>query len=240
MFRCSVRKNLTWGLDKIDETTFDVLVHHLQLESLLNVPGKRLSSGEMQKVSLGRMLVRKPDLLILDEPTANLDAYSRTLIEDEIIRFTRGGGTCILATHMIDQALRLPTEIIRLEQGRITHAEATNIFEGAIETCSTVSHIRIGNSLHVVCADKSEPGKKRFCITASEVVLSTHPLESSMRNSFSGTVTSLRQTSGPVEATIDIGLPLQAYITQESLNALKLSIGSSVVASFKASAVKLL
>jgi molybdopterin-binding protein len=240
MFRGNVMKNLSWGLRNIDTAQLHNLARHLQLEQLLSCPAGNCSSGEMQKISLGRMLIRKPSLLLLDEPTANLDSQSRAIIENELISFTQSGGTCIIATHIIEQARRLSTDIIRLEQGKITHGEVTNIFEGEIDPDNDLSTIRINKRIPVIYNGKTEPGKKRFCIAASDIVLSLHPLESSMCNSFSGTVTALRQTSGSVEVTIDIGIPLQSLITCKSLDYLSLSIGTSVYASFKASAVKLL
>jgi molybdopterin-binding protein len=240
MFRGSVRKNLVWGMASPDWQAVGALASRLQLDSLLDWQAKQCSAGEKQKVSLGRVLIRNPSLLLLDEPTANLDQQARTAIEDEFTRFVHNGGTCVMATHMVDHAQRLAAEIVRLEQGRVTHAEVDNVFEGAVKREGETTIIAVTDRVSVFCSEGAAPGKHRFCIAAADLVLSREPLASSMRNSFQGVINGLRATSGAIEASVDIGIPLRALVTRESLARLSLSIGSRVVVSFKAVAVRLL
>ncbi|MBN1129894.1 MAG: ATP-binding cassette domain-containing protein, partial [Chitinispirillaceae bacterium] len=104
MFRGSVWDNLIWGLDGRDPGPARALARGMQLEPLLERPAKQCSAGEMQKLSLARMLLRDPDLLLLDEPTANLDGQARDTVEAAIETFVTKGGTCVMATHMTDHA----------------------------------------------------------------------------------------------------------------------------------------
>ena len=119
MFRGTVKKNVTWGLKKGSTEDIHPLAKKLQIENLLNRSAKKLSAGEIQKVSLARMLLCRPALLLLDEPTTHLDARATGNVEEVIRQFVIGGGTCIVATHMADHASRLSANIIRLEQGKI-------------------------------------------------------------------------------------------------------------------------
>jgi cell division transport system ATP-binding protein len=80
----------------------------------------QLSGGEQQRVAIARAVVNRPALLIGDEPTANLDAESATLILDVFVGFNQVGVTVLIATH--DQALigRYGRRVLRLEEGKIT------------------------------------------------------------------------------------------------------------------------
>ena len=79
----------------------------------------QLSGGEQQRVAIARAVVNRPALLIADEPTANLDAESATLILDVFLGFNQVGVTVLIATH--DQALieRYGKRVLRLDQGKI-------------------------------------------------------------------------------------------------------------------------
>ena len=79
----------------------------------------QLSGGEQQRVALARAVVNRPALLIGDEPTANLDAESATLILDVFVGFNQVGVTVLIATH--DRALieRYGKRVLRLEGGKI-------------------------------------------------------------------------------------------------------------------------
>jgi tungstate transport system ATP-binding protein len=89
---------------------------------------KRLSGGEQQRAALARALVLEPELLLLDEPTANLDATNTKIVET-IIKKIKGKSTVVLATNDIFQALRLTDRIAYLLDGRlIAEGEASEVF----------------------------------------------------------------------------------------------------------------
>ena len=87
----------------------------LELVDLPGFAGRRattLSGGEMQRVALARAMVTEPEVLILDEPTANLDPVSAEAIEDLIVRINRDmHTTLILSTHDMIQGQRLADRI---------------------------------------------------------------------------------------------------------------------------------
>ncbi|MCB9445938.1 MAG: phosphate ABC transporter ATP-binding protein [Ardenticatenaceae bacterium] len=93
-------------------------------------PARTLSGGEAQRVALARALVLNPEVLLLDEPTANLDPYNIGLIEEIVTGLNRDKGTTlVLVTHNIFQARRLASRVALLLDGRIVEInDADNFF----------------------------------------------------------------------------------------------------------------
>jgi tungstate transport system ATP-binding protein len=78
--------------------------------------GRQLSVGQTQRVALARALALKPEVLLLDEPTASLDPHSKRLVEGSMQAFA---GTMVFASHNLGQVKRLATRVLYLEQGRV-------------------------------------------------------------------------------------------------------------------------
>ncbi len=97
----------------------------------LDRPARVLSGGEQQKLALARAMIRRPDVLFLDEPCASLDGRATGEIED-ILRMCQAAGTrIVMATHDPGQARRLAHEVLFLHRGRIgEHAPAGAFFDG--------------------------------------------------------------------------------------------------------------
>ncbi|HII06659.1 MAG TPA: phosphate ABC transporter ATP-binding protein [Methanotrichaceae archaeon] len=117
MFNVSVEKNVSYGL-KIrgvsSSTIQDRVRAALRDVGLIGYENRRafsLSGGEAQRVALARALVTEPELLLLDEATANLDPRTAETIEDMIRKAGEGGLTVVMATHDLDQARRLANRI---------------------------------------------------------------------------------------------------------------------------------
>jgi tungstate transport system ATP-binding protein len=90
------------------------------LAHLADRPARRLSGGEQQRVALARALALKPDLLLLDEPTASLDPAATRAVEDVVARAAARGGTrVVMTTHDLGQARRLAAEVCLLHRGRL-------------------------------------------------------------------------------------------------------------------------
>jgi len=82
----------------------------------------QLSGGQKQRVSIARALAMDPKVMLLDEPTSALDPELIGEVLNVIMDLSRGGMTMLMATHQIGFARHLTTEIIFMEQGRITEA----------------------------------------------------------------------------------------------------------------------
>lgn len=91
------------------------IIKNLEIEELMEKKANLLSGGESQKVALARALVFKPQLLLLDEPTSNIDPDSIKILEREILRFNEEtGATVIIVTHNMEQSMRLAHKIIEM------------------------------------------------------------------------------------------------------------------------------
>jgi tungstate transport system ATP-binding protein len=101
------------------------------LEGLRRAPARTLSGGEAQRVALARALVLEPKVLLLDEPSANLDPYNVGMIEEVVREINRERGTtCVLVTHNIFQARRLADRVGLLLGGRLVElGEVADFFE---------------------------------------------------------------------------------------------------------------
>lgn len=101
------------------------------LAELANQRANTLSGGEAQRVALARAMVIDPQVLLLDEPTANLDPYNVGLIEEIVKELNREQGTTLaLVTHNVFQARRLAHRVALMLEGRVIEvAGAQEFFE---------------------------------------------------------------------------------------------------------------
>lgn len=91
------------------------IIDRLKINDLKDKRADRLSGGESQKVAFARAVVFKPKLLLLDEPTSNIDIKSIKVLEEEIIRFNRETkATVLIVTHSMEQNERLGQRVVEL------------------------------------------------------------------------------------------------------------------------------
>jgi tungstate transport system ATP-binding protein len=127
--RASVRDNVEYGLrlrNLRPNGMVDAILEQVGLTAFARQPARLLSGGEMQRVALARALVVRPRVLLLDEPTANLDPYNVGLIE-EIVRRQNAehGTTLVLVTHNIFQAKRLAHRTGLMRGGKLIELDDT-------------------------------------------------------------------------------------------------------------------
>jgi tungstate transport system ATP-binding protein len=129
----SVWDNVTYGLrlrgqrnanQQVMEALEEVGLAHLTRQR-----ARTLSGGEAQRVALARAIVLRPDVLLLDEPTANLDPYNVGLIETIVRRINQQHQTTlVLVTHNVFQARRLATRVAFLLEGKVIEVADTERF----------------------------------------------------------------------------------------------------------------
>ena len=96
------------------------LAGQLDLTGLLSRPSGALSAGQKTRVALAKSLINRPDLLLLDEPTASLDPDTGDMVRTWLERYrTESGCTILLASHNMPEVERLCGEVLMLKQGRI-------------------------------------------------------------------------------------------------------------------------
>ena len=133
LLRRTVLENMQFVLEKknkISNLQITNLLQRVGLDIYKYKPARLLSGGEQQRLSLARALLINPSLLLLDEPTANLDPYSLNLIEEIILDENKKGKTIILTTHDMGQAKRLAKEILFFNKGKLlAQTKAINYFK---------------------------------------------------------------------------------------------------------------
>ena len=112
---------------KTDET--DRLLAEMRLDHLINQPARLLSGGEKQRLAMARALLTAPNLLLMDEATANLDPASVQIIEASLQTAAANGLKIIIVTHDIGQARRLANDVLFLNSGQLKeHTPAEQFF----------------------------------------------------------------------------------------------------------------
>lgn len=133
LLRRSVGENIDFVLrlrGRAEANRREALLAEVGLERQARQPARLLSGGEQQRLALARALASEPDVLCLDEPTANLDPASTQMIEAIVRHAHAGGRKVIWVTHDIGQARRLADDVVFLSAGRVaTHMEATEFFD---------------------------------------------------------------------------------------------------------------
>lgn len=117
----TVRENLVYALEKgQNPQIIDDLISTIELKDLQNKMPANLSGGQKQRVALARTLVRKPKILLLDEPLSALDAKMRTRLQDYILKVHRQFKlTTILVSHNTSEVVKMADEVFILDQGEI-------------------------------------------------------------------------------------------------------------------------
>jgi len=118
-------KNLRLPENDVKDRSSRVL-EKMGIQHLRDRPPHRLSFGEKKKVSLATALVMKPDLLILDEPTANLDLFSRRGLIGTLNELNREGTTIIVSTHDVEALPELADRVIVISHGCLVGTGATS------------------------------------------------------------------------------------------------------------------
>ena len=239
-------------------------LERFDIADLRDRAARTLSGGEAQRVALARALVLEPDVLLLDEPFAALDATARAALIPEVGGILRADGvTTVLVTHDRAEAQALADRVAVLLDGRIRQLDRTarvfwapaseevarfvgveTIVDGHVEALDgAVAVVTVGGRrLEVVGrADAGEP--VRVAIRPEDVTLFS-PGEahaaSGARNHLDGVVTGVTASTPYVRVVVDCGFPLVAALTPRSVADLGLGPGKAVTAVFKASAAHLI
>jgi tungstate transport system ATP-binding protein len=132
MLRRSALANVVYALEVYGVRNAPAIaLEALQEVGLANVaerPARVLSGGEQQRLALARAWALHPEVLFLDEPTANLDPGATREIEALIRAFDAAGTKIVMSTHNLGQARRLGDEVLFLHQGRLVERAPVDRF----------------------------------------------------------------------------------------------------------------
>jgi len=237
----------------------------LDLVGLAHLSDRRaitLSGGEMQRVAIARAMVTDPEVLLMDEPTANLDPVSSETIECLIRRINaEQKTTIILTTHDMLQGQRLADRIgVMMDGCLVQQGSCQDIFfhpngqkvarfvgidtimKGII-TANTNGHAFIDiNGIPIEAVTPLPPSSRVELFLRPEEVTVSLPVPSgdiqkSTRNRLPGTITKLVLNGPFIRVTIDCGFSLVALVTRRSSEDLHLAVGTRVIAEIKATAI---
>lgn len=261
VFNSSVYDNVAYGLKwrgmnrhLMKEKVNDILAT-VELTKYSRRNARTLSGGEMQRVAIARAIATGPEVLLLDEPSANLDPVSSAKIEDLVTGIIKKNAiTVIVATHDMAQGQRMADKISVLVNGEIVQTgNAREIFElpknrevaEFVGMENILDGVVVSNEENVAAIDVSgkiieavtEHGvgeKVSVCIRPEDVTVALARLSSSARNSLAGTI-SWTAFNGPLcRVEIDCGFRLIAMVTKRSAEEMGLKRGTPVYGTVKA------
>jgi len=120
----TVQENLLYAMEKgQNKNIVDELIEIIELNDLRHRKPATLSGGQNQRVALARALVRKPEILMLDEPLSALDSQMRIKLQDFILKVHKQYNlTTILVSHDANEVIKLSDKVFFLENGKIVRA----------------------------------------------------------------------------------------------------------------------
>ncbi len=263
----SVETNLRYGERRAPRDAagpgFAEVVALLGIAPLLRRRPRMLSGGERQRVALGRALLSRPRLLLMDEPLAALDGPRKAEILPFIERLRDVSGLPVLyVTHALDEVDRLADTLVLMEAGRVLATGPLEVLAvrtdlpalsgrrdaGAVLSCSVIAHDAArgltwlgfaGGELQVPLRAEPVGTQLRLRLRARDVSVATEPPRGiSSHNILAGTIAAIAP-AGPHEAfvTMHVGpTPLVARLTRDAVAGLVLVPGMAVFALVKSTA----
>ena len=145
MIKASAQTNIAMVKDSdssINSIAINLVMEQIGLSHLANSPAHKLSAGERQKLCLGRAILQKPNLILLDEPTANLDPNTTEQVEEIIRQFKFQGSDVIFTSHQLAQVQRIAEYIIFIDQGQIKEKGPVGPFFAEPQTQAAKRYLR--------------------------------------------------------------------------------------------------
>ncbi|MEQ8426373.1 MAG: ATP-binding cassette domain-containing protein [Gammaproteobacteria bacterium] len=239
LLRGTVQKNIELGLKLQHVDKSERLKRVAEVMDLMQISSyeqrnvRDLSGGEAQKVAISRALVLEPEVLILDEPFTFLDKNSIKELETLLARLHKEyGKTIILTTHNQIQAQLLSESLYSVVQGKVFASGFVNLYSGKVQDDN-----RFDTGKIIVNLSEASPGVEQIAIDPKQVVLSRDKLDSSMQNSFCGSIRSMVEEDGHIKVIIHAGEEFHVIITHQALQELGLFVGQDIWLSFKSSSI---
>lgn len=142
--------------NKSDETLLKKLISELELEALLDMHPYDLSGGQMQSVALAKILLLRPEVLLLDEPTKGLDEPFKMKLGKLFRKLASDGITIIMVSHDLDFCAEYSDE-------------CALFFDGSVISSGETKHFFLGNSFYTTAANRMSTGIIEGCVTSEEV-----------------------------------------------------------------------
>lgn len=263
----TVFENIEFGLKMQGKAPSDRKKSVQSMLELMNLEGMTertpatLSGGERQKIVVARVFVTEPELVLLDEPLASIDAEAGRALREELKRLNRElGVTIVHVTHDQIEAFSLGNRVAIMRKGEIVQmGRPTDVLSNPIDEFvarflgyENVFHVALrkldkekseatvdGISFRV--ADKLGIGEATIAVRPEEIKIMTEaPHVVGEWNVFEGNVKEYMDLGPVVEVTVDVGLVLKALVDKRSFIEKDLAVGKLVHVGFSADSVKVL
>jgi tungstate transport system ATP-binding protein len=219
---------------------------------------RTLSGGETQRIAIARALVTEPEVLFLDEPTANLDPLSTSKVEETLAHIIHEHKTTVvMATHDMAQGQRLAGRIAVLVSGTLQQTGSPTEIFCAPQSKEVAEFVGIENILNGVITAKDDSlatiqvngkiiqaisdfavGDTIYVLIRPEDIIFTMARDtSSARNIFEGKIIKMVTVGPLVRIEVDCGFPLLGIVTKRAAEELGFVFGKKIFASFKATAL---
>jgi ABC-type sulfate/molybdate transport systems ATPase subunit len=246
----TVRGNVAYaGRERVDE-----LLDRFRIAHLANARPAELSGGERQRVALARALARDPDVLLLDEPLAALDAHTKAQVRGELGELLRELGLpTLLVTHDYEDAASLADEVGVLVDGKLRQLAApaelvarprdqfvaaftgANLLHGSARRDGELTEVRLAGGELVFSTDEGE-GDVGVVVYPWDVSVARTHADDSALNVLHGEIRSVAEVGNRVRVRIG---PITAEVTAASAARLELERGGDAYATFKATGTRL-
>ncbi len=241
LFNTTVFNNVSFGLklksvakNEIKKRVVEIL-EKVGLKNFDNRNARKLSGGEMQRVAIACAAVLKPNVLLLDEPTSNLDKTGTFALEKIIENLN---ATVILTTQNIEQAYRLNSKPLSIVNSKIVLNSIDNLFFGEISSADNLKTIAISEKVSFSLVSE-KVGNSHVFVDPAAIIVSNQQLQSSARNNFKGKILQIIDKLNHLKLIIQIeDVEISALITKDSFYEMNLKFDVDVYLTFKASAVQ--
>lgn len=263
----SVRENLLYGFNRTPQVkrkiNIDQVIEILNVGHILSRRLDGLSGGEQQRIAIGRAILTSPDLLLMDEPLANLDVQRKLEIIPFLLRLRKDLGLPIVyVSHSINEVLQLVNTIVLMKDGKIMASGPINDVlsqkdlpghfgqpsAGTVLETKVVEHdqefslTRLeykGQFLYVPQQSVTVGEGLRLLIRANDVsiVLEQQNIRTSVLNILEARIVEITDADPggySINIKLDIGGPLMATITKKSFTELDLRPSQKIFAHIKA------
>lgn len=263
VFKGTVFENIYYGLNirnkekKESEKNILNILKNVGLKGYEDQDAATLSGGEIQRVALARALIIKPEILLLDEPTANLDPNSTEKIEKVIENIQKNKDVAIvMSTHNLIQGQRLCDEIAIINKNIFQIGKSEEIFRKpknkfvakfvgmkniikgiATKKSENLTSIKIKN-LNIISSNQTDSEDVYISIRPEDITVTTSKVNSNQLNQFMGKIISYKDNGALIELKVNVNNNcFILYSTRKNFFDLEIEMDSTVWIQFKMSSV---
>lgn len=247
LFKGTVADNMSFGLkmrtipEEERPARLRAALSLVELEGFETKPVSGLSAGQIQRVALARALALRPRVLLLDEPTANIDAGLGLRMEAVLREVSRESGTTVVfSTHNFSQASRLADDILYLSDGRRVEFSHENCFSGTAATDGRQSWIEPRPGIRIVFPGETR-GHMTCVINPADIRLFAVDDAAASPpgpNVFSGRVTRMETTDAATALVrVSGSLTFRIALPVAELEAMGISLSRNVLLRFEPGSV---